>query len=208
MGIQIDIHGDLSKCGSDCGPFLAKWSAWCNKFDGERLALIKIDRDYFNHLNRKSRQMITKSQRRGYTYRRFNYNDYLQDIYEINTSKEERQNKPMAEGYLEYPTPISSEFHRCDTHKYLRVGGFKDSKMYAYCAVAFVNELAILNTIIGHADALTDGVMNGLIDYLVRICDDGGRVKYLNYLTMESSGESLQAFKRSVGFESYEVRFV
>ncbi len=153
--------------------------------------------------------MITKAQRRGYTYGGFNYNDpnILQDIYEINTSKKERQNKPMSESYLEYPTPIGRELQRCDTHKYLRVGGFKYSKMYAYCAIAFVNELAILNTIIGHADALTDGVMNGLIDYLVMICESE-RIRYLNYLTIESSGESLQAFKHSVGFESYEVRFV
>jgi len=207
LGIQIDIHGDLNKCGPDCGPFLAKWSAWCNKFDGERLALIKIKNDYFKNLDRKSRQMITKAQRRGYTYREFNYNDYLQDMYEINTSKAERQNKPMTESYLEYPTPIGPELQRCDTHKYFRVGGFKESKMYAYCAIAFVNELAILNTIIGHADALTDGVMNGLIDYLVMICENEG-IRYLNYLTIENSGESLQAFKRSVGFESYEVRFV
>jgi len=206
LAIQIDIHGEVSKCAPDCGPFLDKWSAWCDNYDGERLALIEVSDEYFDSLKRKSRQMITKAKRRGYTYDGFNYNDYLQDIYEINTSKIERQNKPMTESYLEYPTP-SAEFAGCHIHKYFRLGGFKDGKLYAYCAVAVVNELAILNTIIGHADALTDGVMNGLINFLVKVCYVE-RVRYLNYLTIENSGESLQGFKRRVGFESYEVRFV
>lgn len=151
--------------------------------------------------------MVTKAKRRGYVYRTFLYNDYLQDMYEINVSKAERQNKPMTEGYMKYPTRIASEIVGCHNHQYLRLGGFKNGKLQAYCAVAIVNELAILNTIIGHADALTDGVMNGLIDFLVKVCNTKGGVKYLNYLTMESSGESLQAFKHSVGFKSYEVNF-
>jgi hypothetical protein len=176
-------------------------------YDGRRMALIKVSDDYFESLDAKSRNMVRKAKKRGYVYHGFDYNNHLQDMYEINTSKPERQGKPMTDAYTTYPTPIHSEFQGCHMHKYFRVGGFKNGKMYVYCAVAVVNELAIINTILGHADALTDGIMNGLISYLVQACRVIYGAKYLNYLSMESSGESLQAFKRSVGFESYQVHF-
>lgn len=175
-------------------------------YDGKRMALITVSDDYFQSLSAKSKNMVRKAKKRGYVYHGFDYNNYLQDIYEINISKPKRQGRPMTENYMTYPTPIHSKFHGCSSHKYFHVGGFKDGKMYAYCAVAVVNELAIINTILGHADALTDGIMNGMINYLVRICYADG-IKYLNYLTMENSSESLQAFKRHVGFESYAVSF-
>jgi len=206
--IELNIYGDLTKCGPDCAPFLAKWAAWCQQFDGNRLALVYTDDRYYDSLDRKSRAMIRKAEARGYVYGSFNYNDHLDSIFEINTSKETRQGKPMTEAYLEKPTPINDYMQRCHVHRYNRLGAFKDGKLRAYCAMATLNELAILNTIIGHADALPDGVMNGLIHYIVMDCSYTPGVKYLNYLTIESSGESLQAFKRSVGFESYQVRFV
>lgn len=205
--IKLDIVGDTTKCGTDCPDYIAKWSAWCAQYERKRLALIWADDHYYNGLDRGSRYMIRKVIDRGYVFHEFNYNDHLQDIYEINTSKAERQGKKMTESYLTYPMAISRELERCETHRYLRIGGFRGGKMYAYCAVAVLNELAILNTIIGHADALTDGIMNGLINHLAEMCASMPNVKYLNYLTMESSGDSLQAFKRSVGFESYQVSF-
>jgi hypothetical protein len=197
--LKIDIIGDRSRCGYWCETSLNKWSLWCSDFDGSD--------DYFENLTAKSKNMVRKARKRGYVYHGFDYNNYLQDIYEINTSKSVRQGKPMTSSYTIYPTPIHSKYQGCDNHTYFWAGGFKDGKMYAYCAVAVVNELAIINTILGHADALTDGIMNGLINYLVQVCRVVYGVKYLNYLTMENSSESLQAFKRHVGFESYTVSF-
>lgn len=206
--MKIDIVGNRDNCGPGCDAFIAKWSAWTKVYEGQEMAILKIDPFYYDNLESDTRYMIRKASKRGYTFGYFDYNSFLYDIYQINTSKEVRQGKVMSQSYLEYPTAIGVDQSRCDLHRYVRIGGFKDSRLLAYCAVAVLNEAAILNTIIGHADALTDGVMNGLINSVVdKFVYNSTAVKYLNYLTMRSATKDLEAFKRRAGFQPYEVFF-
>ena len=65
-----------------------------------------------------------------------------------------------------------------------------------------VNELAVIDQILGHADALPHGVMNGLVRELVEVALGPGCVRAINYLTLRSSTPTLDRFKRSVGFEA------
>lgn len=192
----------------DCNDYITKWGEWCLSHQSVPMAMMPIEPGYSYWLDAKSRNMIVKSAR-YYYYQVFEYNNHLQDIYEINTSTPHRQGKPMAPSYLTRPEPIRVPYVLCNTkHRYVHIGGFDDSHtLRAYCALALVGEVAIINTILGHCDALPHGVMNGLMAYINSYLNNFSGVKYLNYLDLINCGEGLSRFKRSVGFRSMEVHF-
>jgi hypothetical protein len=161
-----------------------------------------------NTLDAKSRNMVRKSQKLNYVFKAFKYNDYLEDIYEVNISKSVRQGRPMTAGYLTPPPAIGYVDKLCYKHQYMWFGMFdQNDTLRSYCALALVNEIAIINTIIGHGEYLPDGIMNGLIHGMVMYCLTTP-VEYMNYLTLEDCGPGLRRFKESVGFESMRVSFV
>jgi hypothetical protein len=195
--------------GDKCVPYMDKWSEWCYNHEDLPLAMLPIGLSDYRQdiLDNKSRNMIVKSKRHFY-YMVFNYNMHLDEIYQINTSKLERQGKPMSPGYLKRPESIKVPYDLCNVqHRYVHIGGYDDSALKAYCALAIVGEIAILNTIIGHADSLSKGIMNGLIDYIVSYLETTTGVRYLNYLDMINCAEGLRSFKDSVGFRPIQVFF-
>jgi hypothetical protein len=194
---------------TDCEAFLTKWGDWCRIHESAPLALLPVTSDYVeNTLDRKSRAMIRKA-RQYYYYQVFNYNYHIEEIYRINTSIDRRQGKAMTAAYLTRPKAIARLDKLCGTkHRYVFIGGFDaEGKLKAYCALAIVGEIAILNTIIGHYDELTYGIMNGLIDYLVSYCYSTTGCRYLNYLDMINCTTGLRNFKSSVGFQSIKEEF-
>lgn len=57
--------------------------------------------DYFiNTIKSSERALIRKAIKNGYTCRQIDYDDYLSDILEINTSKVSRQGEEMSKDYL------------------------------------------------------------------------------------------------------------
>jgi hypothetical protein len=211
LAILIDIGKaiDPIQCGNDCKAFVDRWDYWCADHHRNRLALIDVRKpnEYFHKvLDAKSRNMIRKCTKTGYTFRPFTYNNYLDAMYQINTSKEIRQGKPMSEKYRVRPEPIVKDYELCEMHKHIWWGGFKDQELLAYCNLVVLKDIAIINTILGHDKALTYGIMNGLINRLVWVSKTTG-VKYLNYLDLENCSKSMRRFKESVGFESYRVEF-
>jgi len=193
----------------DCKAYLEKWSSWCFEHERQPLAILPLWYDYRNIIDGKSRNMIRKANK-YYYYQVFNYNYHLEEIYQINTSLPERQGKPMSPSYLTRPSAIQKPDVLCLTqHRYVFIGGFNaESTLKAYCALAIVGEIGILNTIIGHCDSLSHGIMNGLIDYIVSYLKTSTGVKYLNYLDLINCGPGLKAFKESVGFRSMSCEFV
>ena len=209
MIIEIDLG--RNKCHyPTCDPFIGKWSEWCKKHEAAPLALLPITADYHDEaLDGKSRNMIRKAAK-YYYYHTFYYNLHIEDIYRINTSTAERQGKPMTVAYLTKPTPIMVPDDLCNTqHRYVFIGGFNSSdELKAYAALAVVGQIGILNTIIGHVENLSSGIMNGLIDYLVSYLHRTSSCIYLNYLDMHNCTPGLRAFKDSVGFAPLRVSFV
>lgn len=192
-----------------CEPFTLKWSEWC--LNHNRLALLPLSKRYrSDFIDRKSRAMIKKANKE-HSFAPFEWNSYLDDIYDINTSTPHRQGKVMTPAYNEYPSLIRIPWSLCEsTHSYKHIGAFSpNGTLRAYCALAVIGEIAILNTIIGHYADKSRGLINGLIDYLVTyLLNYHPECKYLNYLDMENCGRGLHDFKHSVGFRSEQVQYV
>lgn len=163
--------------------------------------------EYWQLIGPKGRNMVRKAERAGYTFERFRWNDRLDDIYAVNTSMDERGGKPMSASYRERPSSIGSEAF-CAEHGRRYYGAFKDGTLFAYLVLVVFGHFAVVNTILGHGDHLKDGIMNGLIDFLARDLAAEGRVRYVNYLTLRGGRESLDSFKKRVGFAERQAVFL
>lgn len=205
LGSRPLIHL-LGECDGECQEKAFRWLLWSERFSGKRPAMVDCQQDYSQLIGPKGRNMLRKAQRRGYSYGEVDFNHYLRDVHEVNTSMPVRSGRPMSAAYAEYPLPVTVS-DDCPRHTDVFVGGLKDGKLMAYCWLVLCGEAAIINRIIGHRDALPDGVMNGLVAALVAACQ-GRSVRWINYLTIESATEGLSAFKRHVGFRPTETRFV
>src|SRR5208337_3108174 len=68
------------------------------------LALLRIPSthgEYLKEIGPKTRNMIRKAEQKGYEFKEFNWNDHLDEIYEINISKDARQSESMRGWYRE-----------------------------------------------------------------------------------------------------------
>ena len=158
--------------------------------------------EYFKMIGGKSRNMVRKAKKNGYIVKRImNYNKYIDDIYEINTSKNIRCGKEMTSSYLKKPTKTSDYISENKYVNFFRYGCFKDNKLVAYINPYICNNCLLINQILGHGAHLKFGIMNLLI---YSICEDMilnfKNVKYWWYINWVSGGKKLQSFKKSMGF--------
>lgn len=185
----------------ECSPYIYKWADWWHvKRPNALLKVSGYPYDYFNTiLDAKSRNMVRKCVSHEYTFRTYAFNDYLDDMTEINTSKPYRSGGPMTEAYTH---PVEAIAHRddCIQHRQHYLGAFWKGRLMAYCWLPIVGQLSIINRIIGHADALEHGVMNGLVYFIYNHCSFYAAPGYVCYLSVHPTAGGLDRFKRSVGF--------
>jgi len=169
------------------------------------MALLRVPNqcmEYLNSLERDNRRKIRVAQREGYEFREFDWDAHLDDIYEINTSKEIRQGEPMRGWYRNpvQPKRLTNDELRCK--KYL--GGFKDGKLYAYFHFYVCGNIAVGKHYLGHAQHLKNGIMNGLMAYTVQECIRLSNISWIIYGDCQKTG-SLSLFKQNLGFDGYAL---
>jgi len=182
------------ECGPDCGAFLAKWAPWWReRLLAPRAMLFHQEwNDYLQWVGKKSRNMARKATER-YAYGTFDRSAHLDAIWDINTSKPERQGKPMTLSYQLYPE-ATTPWRLCDVHRDEWWGAFdEDERLRAYVQLIVLGRLGIVNKAMGHAHAR--GAMNGMFAILATEADVDG----IHYLDLRCN-EGLANFKRSVGF--------
>jgi hypothetical protein len=170
-------------------------------------ALLRIPsshEEYLKRVEREKRREIRIAERQGYEFKEFVWNDHLDEIYEINTSKEVRLGEPMRGWYRE---PVQPRHHSKEELQYRKYyGAFKEGKLWAYLHYWICGDFAIIKHIIGHAQHLKYGIMNGLISYTVRECIGNSQIRWLHY--GRYTGEfSLNTFKKHAGFQKYAFLF-
>lgn len=193
--------GDGRDCGPDCAAFVDKWSKWWQVKTRVPLALLRIEPigDYLQTIGPKSRNMVSKANRL-YEYRHIEFNEHLADIEHVAQSKSERQGIPM-EGWYTEPVVAQTPAKLCAIHRDEWHGGFsrEDGSMVAFARIEVLNQLGILNSILGHPDA--GGAVNGIIAHLVEHVG----VRWINYLYPQAKTETLADFKRRLGFQAVQV---
>jgi hypothetical protein len=143
-----------------------------------------------------------KALSKGYTFTDIDRNQYINDIYEINSSRETRQGRQMHPAYFEKPTQY------IDEHNWLYCGVLNSSgKLVAYLNLQIANEVAVVRTLLGHGDFLNDGIMYLLLVEAARRIYELGGYRYLMYDMYFGSSAGLRLFKDKLGFRPYWVHW-
>lgn len=144
-----------------------------------------------------------KCLKRGYEYRKFDPNSYLQDINEINQSTDVRGGKVMTDGYRQNITCV--EVH--SDYRYL--GIFKENQLVAYAYVAYVGDFFVFDTLLGHKSYLNDGIMYALFLSFFRelFLENFDQIPFVTYDTMVDQSTGLSRFKTKLGFKPVHVHW-
>jgi hypothetical protein len=163
------------------------------------LEIPSIHEEYTKRVRHETRRYIRLAERQGYEFKEFVWNDHLDDIFEINTSKEVRQSEPMHGWYTRPVQPRHYTKEELQFKKYY--GAFKDGKLYAYVYLYECGDFAFIKHFLGHARHLRYGIMNGLISWTVKECIKNSQIRWMFYGPMEKS--LLGSFKKGAGFQEY-----
>lgn len=164
--------------------------------------------EYWEQVGYYTRRKWRRAARLGYSCQKIDPNDYLNDIYEINTSKDLRQGRPMKEQYLKRPTPSSPlPDYPCPKHRLVRYGVLFEEQLVAYAWVYQVGEMCLFSTLLGHANHLDEGVMYYMIVEVLRDFIATSGTRYAMYNLHESGTPGLKYFKEKMGFRPFDVQW-
>jgi hypothetical protein len=175
------------------------------------LAILRIPlshEEYLQAVGAKTRNMIRKAEKQRYEFREFDWDKHMDDIYDINTSKEVRSAGPMHGWYIK---PVQPRHHSEEEQCYWKYYGiFKDDRLRAYLNLIQCGDFAFFKHFIGHADHLKHGIMNYLLSCTVQEYVANPHIEWLNYgwvSTVDSSSSSVMNFKKHAGFEAKAALF-
>ncbi|MEN6349075.1 MAG: hypothetical protein ABFD08_06735 [Syntrophomonas sp.] len=169
------------------------------------LALLNIPsayEEYLNAVGAKTRNRIRKAEKLGYEFREFEWDNHLEEIFDINNSKELRSAGPMQGWYRDQVKPR----HHSEIEKRYRkyYGLFKDDRLWAYCHLVLCGDFGFTKHFLGHANHLKNGIMNYLLSGMVHEYLDHSHVQWLNYGIFPTwSREGTVDFRKHTGFEGY-----
>jgi len=141
-----------------------------------------------------------RARTRGYVCTEIDRNDYVDDIYAINTSLDVRQGRLMDRQYLVKVTHYERLPH---VDHYGVLNG--DGRLVAYANIGRYGNFSAFSQLIGVRN--NDGIMHLLIVEIVARLIERQRVRYVMYDTFFGAQSGMQNFKRIVGFEPYRVKY-
>jgi hypothetical protein len=182
-----------------------KYKIFQNKSVGAALVDLKRFRNRDEYLQTvKGRNSAEHHARRarskGYVVAEIDRNDFIDDIYAVNTSVETRQGLPMDADYLEKKT----SYPRAPNFKHF---GALDSagKLTAYADLGFYGDFASFSRVIGMRN--NDGMMHLLVTEIIGQMIEGATYRYLMYDTYFGASPGLKAFKEMLGFQPYRAKY-
>jgi hypothetical protein len=211
--VTIEMRGDEPRCRQLYDYFTKrhpKYRLIQNK--GWGVALLPLPDTFADYIGggkrRKLRSNVMRAVNAGYTFAPLDPFDRFDEVMAINRSLDERQGQPMHPDY----------FDKSAVRRYFEQGsevyGVSDNAgvLRAYADMHVCGHIAILLRLLGHADALKDGVMYLLLTEMIRMMIDRSpsdeTPAWFMYDMFSGASEGLRRFKRTIGCESYRVRWV
>lgn len=141
-----------------------------------------------------------KARSRGYVVTEIDKNDFIDEIYEINTSLDSRQGRPMEDAYRKKIT----HYFREKNYKYFGVL-HPSGKLMAYSDLGFYGNFVAFDRLLGLRN--NDGIMHLMVSEIVGQTIESRAYAYLMYDTYFGASPGLQAFKKMLGFEPYRAKY-
>jgi hypothetical protein len=156
--------------------------------------------------HRTARKRADRATRLGYRFSAIRREQYDDDIYEINTSLDQRQGRPMSAGYRERTHFMPLPEYPCARHA-IRTYGVLDVRgtLVAYLWLYRAGELALVSSILGHGEHLANDVMYLLFQGVVGAEHELGG--WFVYNREDSGTDGLRYFKHKLGFAGMEVEW-
>ncbi|GAB4554295.1 MAG: hypothetical protein Tsb0017_06420 [Geothermobacteraceae bacterium] len=111
-----------------------------------------------------ARRNYKKSIKKGYDFRKIDYNDHLDEIWEIRKSADVRQGKVDPRFLEKRPKECRNPKSKSNMHDYPYYGVFSPSgKLVAYAGCFICGEIAMIEHIYGHKEYEKDRVVPRLI---------------------------------------------
>jgi hypothetical protein len=155
--------------------------------------------------HRTARKRSARARRLGYRFDQIDRRRHEQDVYDINTSAPRRQGRPMSAGYHERPR-FSDNPIVCPLHHVYTYGVLRHDRLVAYLWLYRCGELAMVSSILGHADRLTDDIMYLLATETIRVQHAFGGTLFYNL--HRSGTDGLRFFKERIGLAPAEVEWL
>lgn len=141
-----------------------------------------------------------KAAARGYTLRRIDRNEHIDDLHAIHTSSAARQGRPMDATYLVRQTAYEEAPH-VECHGVFEPGG----RLAAYCSMGRYGNFVATDQLMGYKNQ--DGIMYLLLSTIICRLIEEGEADYFMYDTYLGAKSGLRDFKRRVGFQPYRARY-
>lgn len=136
----------------------------------------------------------------------FKKNDYLEDIYEINTSSEMRQGRTMSEHYLE---EVPKEEEK-ESVSYFGVFT-KEQKLVGYIRLINTKKIYIISQLLGHDKYQNDNIMYLILhDLIISLIEKNNNCQdkiYLMYDTYFGGTIGIKLYKKRHAFRPYKVKW-
>jgi len=166
---------------------------------------------------------MQKAKAAGFFCAPFRYEVWLNDIEDINTSKETRQGRQMTSSYQRQAHELGQQSvsltasnipttYECYRQMF---GVFKyeanrnqanimvNQRLCGYISLLHCKELAVYSQIIGHGDYLREGIMYLLHSYVSSYV--WHNAKYIMYGAHTSGTDGLKMWKKRMRFEPYNI---
>jgi hypothetical protein len=164
----------------------------------------KSELDYYSTIKGKNSAdyFARRCEKLGYTFTKFDPNQEIESIYKINTSTNTRQGKLMEGSYLNKV----EKWENSESNEWYGVYS-KENELVAYLWSIKLNELVLINRILGNFNHLNNNVMYLLTSRFIGNVIVQGGVKYIMYDTFGRKKNGLVLYKKRIGFKAFTVNF-
>ena len=141
-----------------------------------------------------------RARSRGYYVLEIDRNEHVDAIYDINTSVDQRQGRPMDAHYQQ------KQLHYEVLDNYRCFGVFNaERRLAAYATIGNMGNFSSFSQLMGYRN--NDGIMHLMVSDIVSLLIDEGRNQYVMYDTFFGALPGLQQFKTILGFEPHRARY-
>lgn len=203
---MISISLETS-CSTDCNLFATKlFNQLRRGYEVCSVLPMPASLEDWRSSHRTARKRANHAINLGYKIHPVRRHEVADEVHQINTSLDERQGKPMSEGYRHRPSSSPDPIWPCERHGVHPYGVFDDRcRLRSYLWIYRSGELALVSQILGHGDYLRDDIMyllwQGMLEHEIPL---GGYVVYNRH---DSGTDGLRYYKEKVGLRATRVEW-
>lgn len=166
--------------------------------------------EYFNAVESSARRNFKKASRNGFVFKKINYNDYIDDVWEIRKSAHSRQGKMPEELIKNRPKESTMPKTKTHYHDYPYYGVLnEDGKLVAYAGCLVTGEMAAVEHVYGHAEFQNFGIVPMLyIAMAKQLKEDYPSIRFYSYGTFLGASDTLKRFKKKFQFKPHKVNWI